>query len=150
MGDEDDEISDTWIAFFHRQAVHAWMCEVDASFIGERVGAALPGRLAQRLRAPDLPSLPSLSEDAFNLYGLKEEFPSSYRDCIETILGPAPGASPPAYYLPSPSLPPAVNRGSIPSPPPPLRASRAYARAAACIYRPSPRRHSSPRSTRRA
>ena len=31
---DDESSADTWIAFFHRQPVHAWLCEVDVSFIG--------------------------------------------------------------------------------------------------------------------
>jgi hypothetical protein len=33
----------------------------------------------------------SVAEDAFNLYGLRDEIGSCFKECLEIILGPAPG-----------------------------------------------------------
>ena len=57
-----DESVEKWISWFLKRPAHAWMIAVDDAFI----------------------------EDAFNLYGLKQEIGHSFKECIETILGPAP------------------------------------------------------------
>jgi Casein kinase II regulatory subunit len=57
---EEDVVK--WITWFLRMPAHKWMIAVDEAFI----------------------------EDAFNLYGLKQEIGHSFKECIETMLGPAP------------------------------------------------------------
>lgn len=85
--DYEEEEPTTFIRWLIERPGTNWLCEVDSVFIGVQAAAADSSSTQPNLGS----SFPLIAEDRFNLYGLDEVFPR-FKQCIEVILGGAPGS----------------------------------------------------------
>ena len=92
--------SESWIDWFCSQRGHEFFCVVERSYIGKQAcrRSLIIGFTWSMLAADVLLPLLSLSEDAFNLYGLRSVVPY-FRDVLSLVLDDTAGKHATAVLL---------------------------------------------------